>query len=142
MRRDAVLALGRVGEILEGHRQTRAKPDGSQSVASLRHIRGREPDDKIEIARGPQMSVQDHREPADDDVVGIGQRLKDFTEIEGHRITSYNVCYTKLLRQSHRPDVIVYLVLESTRDFSRTIRFDINAMHDIGGFDERRNNFV
>src|SRR5690606_19878691 len=39
--------------------------------------------------------------------------------------------------QSHRPDVTVYLVLESTRDFSRTIRFDANAMHDIGGFDER-----
>src|SRR3546814_20767019 len=39
--------------------------------------------------------------------------------------------------QSHRPDVTVYLVLESTRDFSRTIRFEANAMHDIGGFDER-----
>ena len=39
--------------------------------------------------------------------------------------------------QSHREDVIVYLVLESTQDFSRTIRFDANAMHDIGGFDER-----
>lgn len=39
--------------------------------------------------------------------------------------------------QSHRADVTVYLVLESTRDFSRTIRFDANAMHDIGGFDER-----
>jgi tRNA (pseudouridine54-N1)-methyltransferase len=39
--------------------------------------------------------------------------------------------------QSHRPDVVVYLVLESTRDYSRTIRFDVNAMHDIGGFDER-----
>jgi tRNA (pseudouridine54-N1)-methyltransferase len=39
--------------------------------------------------------------------------------------------------QSHRADVVVYLVLESTRDFSRTIRFDANAMHDIGGFDER-----
>jgi tRNA (pseudouridine54-N1)-methyltransferase len=31
----------------------------------------------------------------------------------------------------------VYLVLESTADFSRTIRFEANAMHDIGGFDER-----
>lgn len=39
--------------------------------------------------------------------------------------------------QSHRPDVVVHLVLESTQDFSRTIRFDANAMHDIGGFDER-----
>jgi tRNA (pseudouridine54-N1)-methyltransferase len=39
--------------------------------------------------------------------------------------------------QSHRADVTVYLVLESTQDFSRTIRFEANAMHDIGGFDER-----
>ncbi|WP_407351149.1 tRNA (pseudouridine(54)-N(1))-methyltransferase TrmY [Luteimonas sp. R10] len=39
--------------------------------------------------------------------------------------------------QSHRPDVTVYLVLESTPDFSRTIRFDANTMQDIGGFDEQ-----
>ncbi len=39
--------------------------------------------------------------------------------------------------QSHRADVTVYLVLESTQDFSRTIRFDANDMHEIGGFDER-----
>jgi tRNA (pseudouridine54-N1)-methyltransferase len=39
--------------------------------------------------------------------------------------------------QSHRADVTVNLVLESTQDFSRTIRFEANAMHDIGGFDER-----
>ena len=39
--------------------------------------------------------------------------------------------------QSHRADVVVHLVLESTQDFSRAIRFDANAMHDIGGFDER-----
>ena len=39
--------------------------------------------------------------------------------------------------QSHRPDVVVHLVLESTADFSRTVRFDANAMHAIGGFDEQ-----
>lgn len=39
--------------------------------------------------------------------------------------------------QSHREDVVVYLVLESTADFSRTIRFDANAMQDIGGFHEQ-----
>jgi tRNA (pseudouridine54-N1)-methyltransferase len=33
--------------------------------------------------------------------------------------------------------VVVYLVLESTQDFSRTLRFEANVMHDIGGFDER-----
>ena len=41
------------------------------------------------------------------------------------------------LAQSHRPDVTVYLVLESTQDFSRTIRFEAGAMHEIDGFDER-----
>ena len=54
------------------------------------------------------------------------------TEILAH--TLMNALF---VAQSHRPDVVVYLVLESTRDFSRTIRFDINAMRDIGGFDER-----
>lgn len=54
------------------------------------------------------------------------------TEILAH--TLMNAIF---VAQSHRPDVVVYLVLESTRDFSRTIRFDANAMHDIGGFDER-----
>lgn len=53
------------------------------------------------------------------------------TEILAH--TLMNAIF---VAQSHRPDVTVYLVLESTQDFSRTIRFDANAMHDIGGFDE------
>lgn len=39
--------------------------------------------------------------------------------------------------QAHRRDVVVYLVLESTRDYSRTLRFECNALQDIGGFDER-----
>lgn len=39
--------------------------------------------------------------------------------------------------QSHRADVTVYLVLESTPDFSRTIRFEVEAMHEIGGFNEQ-----
>lgn len=39
--------------------------------------------------------------------------------------------------QSHRHDVIVHLVLESTRDFSRTISFNANAMGNIGGFHEQ-----
>lgn len=38
--------------------------------------------------------------------------------------------------QSHRAGVVVHLVLESTQDYSRAIRFDADAMHDIGGFDE------
>ena len=39
--------------------------------------------------------------------------------------------------QSHRDDVVVHLVLESTADYSRTIRFEAAAMHELGGFDER-----
>jgi tRNA (pseudouridine54-N1)-methyltransferase len=54
------------------------------------------------------------------------------TEILAHALMN-----AIFVAQSHRADVVVYLVLESTRDFSRTIRFDANAMHDIGGFDER-----
>lgn len=39
--------------------------------------------------------------------------------------------------QSHRDDVVVYLVLESTSDYSRTVRFEPQTMHELGGFDER-----
>ena len=53
------------------------------------------------------------------------------TEILAH--TLMNAIF---VAQSHRPDVTVHLVLESTQDYSRTIRFDANDMHDIGGFDE------
>ena len=54
------------------------------------------------------------------------------TEILAH--TLMNAIF---VAQSHRPDVTVYLVLESTEDFSRTIRFEANAMHEIGGFNEQ-----
>ncbi len=54
------------------------------------------------------------------------------TEILAHTLMN-----TIFVAQSHRADVTVYLVLESTQDFSRTICFDVNAMHEIGGFDER-----
>ena len=57
---------------------------------------------------------------------------------EAHpEILAHTLMNAIFVAQSHRPDVVVYLVLESTQDFSRTIRFDANAMHDIGGFDER-----
>jgi tRNA (pseudouridine54-N1)-methyltransferase len=52
-------------------------------------------------------------------------------------ILAHTLMNAIFVAQSHRADVIVYLVLESTRDFSRTIRFDANAMHDIGGFHEQ-----
>ena len=51
------------------------------------------------------------------------------TEILAH--TLMNAIF---VAQSHRPDVVVHLVLESTPDYSRAIRFDANAMRDIGGF--------
>lgn len=57
---------------------------------------------------------------------------------EAHaEILAHTLMNAVFVAQSHRSDVVVYLVLESTRDFSRTIRFDANAMHDIGGFHEQ-----
>ena len=38
--------------------------------------------------------------------------------------------------QSHRDDVTVYLVIESTADFSRTLRFESSQLRNIGGFHE------
>ena|SRR5688572_7406309 len=56
---------------------------------------------------------------------------------EAHpEILAHTLMNAIFVAQSHRADVTVYLVLESTQDYSRTIRFDANAMHDIGGFDE------
>lgn len=54
------------------------------------------------------------------------------TEILAH--TLMNAIF---VAQSHRPDVIVHLVLERTRDYSRTISFHSNDMRDIGGFHEQ-----
>ncbi len=51
-------------------------------------------------------------------------------------ILAHTLMNAIFVAQSHRADVTVYLVLESTQDFSRTIRFEANAMHDIGGFNE------
>ena len=56
---------------------------------------------------------------------------------EAHpEILAHTLMNAIFVAQSHRADVTVYLVLESTADFSRTIRFDANAIHDFGGFDE------
>ncbi len=54
------------------------------------------------------------------------------TEILAH--TLMNAIF---VAQSHRPDVIVHLVLESTPDFSRTISFSASEMGNIGGFHEQ-----
>ncbi|WP_166208560.1 tRNA (pseudouridine(54)-N(1))-methyltransferase TrmY [Cognatiluteimonas telluris] len=51
-------------------------------------------------------------------------------------ILAHTLMNAIFVAQSHRPDVVVYVVLESTADFSRTIRFDANAMHALRGFHE------
>lgn len=57
---------------------------------------------------------------------------------EAHaEILAHTLMNAIFVAQSHRVDVVVYLVLESTQDYSRTIRFEAAAMRDIGGFDER-----
>lgn len=61
---------------------------------------------------------------------GVGKEAH--TEILAH--TLMNALF---VAQSHRADVVVYLVLESTPDYSRTVRVDSNLITDIGGFDER-----
>jgi len=66
------------------------------------------------------------------------QKLLAAVGQEAHpEILAHTLMNAIFVAQSHRPDVVVYLVLESTQDFSRTIRFEPAAMHDIGGFDER-----
>jgi tRNA (pseudouridine54-N1)-methyltransferase len=66
------------------------------------------------------------------------QKLLAAVGKEAHpEILAHTLMNAVFVAQSHRADVTVYLVLESTQDFSRTIRFEANAMHDIGGFDER-----
>ena len=66
------------------------------------------------------------------------QKLLAAVGQEAHpEILAHTLMNAIFVAQSHRADVIVYLVLESTADFSRTIRFEANAMHEIGGFDER-----
>lgn len=51
-------------------------------------------------------------------------------------ILAHTLMNAVFVAQSHRPDVVVYLVLESTQDYSRTIRFEANAMHELDGFNE------
>src|SRR5437868_2435649 len=66
------------------------------------------------------------------------QKLLAAVGKEAHtEILAHTLMNAIFVAQSHRAGVTVYLVLESTADFSRTIRFEADAMHDIGGFDER-----
>lgn len=60
----------------------------------------------------------------------VGQQAH--TEILAH--TLMNALF---VAQSHRPDVAVHLVLESSPDYSRTLSFDSNDLRDLGGFHEQ-----
>ena len=70
--------------------------------------------------------------PTDSQKLLAGVGGEAHTEILAHALMN-----AIFVAQSHRSDVTMYLVLESTQDFSRTVRFEANAMHEIGGFDER-----
>src|SRR5690606_5665993 len=66
------------------------------------------------------------------------QKLLTSVGKEAHvEILAHTLMNAIFVAQSHREDVTVHLVLESTQDFSRSIRFDANALVDIGGFHEQ-----
>ncbi|MDK2642647.1 tRNA (pseudouridine(54)-N(1))-methyltransferase TrmY [Vibrio vulnificus] len=60
---------------------------------------------------------------------GVGNEAH--TEILAHTLMN-----TMFVAQSHRQDVVVHLVLESTKDFSRTITIHSNEVSNAGGFHE------
>ncbi len=61
---------------------------------------------------------------------GVGQEAH--SEILAH--TLMNAIF---VAQAHRDDVVAHLVLESTRDYSRTVTFVASDLRDIGGFHEQ-----
>lgn len=52
-------------------------------------------------------------------------------------ILAHTLMNTIFVAQSHRNNVTVHLVLESTNDFSRTITFIANELRHLGGFHEQ-----
>lgn len=52
-------------------------------------------------------------------------------------ILAHTLMNAIFVAQDHRRDVVVHLVLESTRDYSRTISFHSSEMGHIGGFHEQ-----
>lgn len=66
------------------------------------------------------------------------QQLLSSVGQEAHsEILAHTLMNAIFVAQSHRDEVIVHLVLESTRDFSRTITFDSSQLRHIGGFHEQ-----
>jgi tRNA (pseudouridine54-N1)-methyltransferase len=65
-------------------------------------------------------------------------RLLESVGADAHtEILAHTLMNAIFVAQSHRADVVVYLVLESTRDYSRTIRFEADSMRELGGFHEQ-----
>ena len=52
-------------------------------------------------------------------------------------ILAHTLMNAIFVAQSHRSDVVVHLVLESTQDYSRTITFVSDKLENIGGFHEQ-----
>ena len=52
-------------------------------------------------------------------------------------ILAHGLMNALFVAKSHRADVIVHLVLESSKDFSRTITFTAAEVGDLGGFGEQ-----
>jgi tRNA (pseudouridine54-N1)-methyltransferase len=66
------------------------------------------------------------------------QRLLAGVGNDAHtEILAHSLMNAIFVAQSHRVDVVVHLVLESTQDFSRTITFAANEIRDIDGFHEQ-----
>lgn len=63
-------------------------------------------------------------------LAAVGQAAR--TEILAHALMN-----ALFVAQSHRPDVAVHLVLESSPDYSRTVSFISNDLHNVGGFHEQ-----
>lgn len=67
----------------------------------------------------------------------LSQQLLAAVGQEAHtEILAHSLMNAIFIAQSHRSDVAVHLVLESTRDYSRTISFNTNEMGSLGGFHE------
>lgn len=66
------------------------------------------------------------------------KRLLAGVGTEAHsEILAHTLMNALFVAQSHRDDVTLYMVLESTRDYSRTLCFDSAQMGHIGGFHEQ-----
>ena len=66
------------------------------------------------------------------------QRLLDNLGGESHsEIIAHALMNALFVAQSHRDNVVVHVVLESTQDFSRCVTLVADAMRNIGGFHEQ-----